>query len=336
MRERRAGFPYWGKLAVPLRLAGLTVLVSMQQHPEDNLHQRMPAMTSKERIERALSGGDTDRPPFSFWYHFRLHEHPGERHAQATLDFHRKFRTDLVKVMCDFRYPDRLGSLAVRDNPFPEQIRALQIIRDGLGGEVPFVETVFNPWNQAEKISSKQEVQRLKREEPQKLLDALEIIAKSEVNHIRRALELGASGIFLAIANAGDGILSREEYARFSEPFDRMVLDAARSAPLNILHLHGSDIFLDLFYEGWPVAAINYSHRTTGVPIAKFRERYKGVIMGGLDEVDFRTSSEESLRAQWLAAREAAGPMFIAAPGCSVPDNTTDEEGLRLTRAMGA
>ena len=43
-----------------------------------------------------------------------------------------------------------------------------------IGGEVPFVETVFNPWNQAEKISSKQEVQRLKREEPQKLLDALE------------------------------------------------------------------------------------------------------------------------------------------------------------------
>lgn len=293
-------------------------------------------MTGTQRIERALRGDGVDRPPFSFWYHFRLHEHPGDRHAQATLDFHRKFRTDLVKVMSDFRYPDRLGSLSVRDNPFPEQIRALQIISDALAGEAPFVETLFNPWNQAEKISSKQEIQRLKREEPQKLLDALEIIAKSEANHARRALELGASGIFLAIANAGDGILSRDEYARFSEPFDRMVLDAARSAPLNILHLHGSDIFLDRFYEGWPVAAINYSHRTTGVPIAEFRKRYAGVIMGGVDEVEFRASSEDSLRAQWQAAREAAGPKYMVAPGCSVPDNTTDEEGLRLTRAVGA
>ena len=42
-----------------------------------------------------------------------------------------------------------------------------------------------------------------------------------------------------------------------------------------------------------------------------------------------------SLRAK-LTLPVMAGPMFIAAPGCSVPDNTTDEEGLRLTRAMGA
>ncbi len=43
------------------------------------------------------------------------------------------------------------------------------------------------------------------REQPQALLDALGVIAKSEANHAARALATGASGIFLAIANAQKG-----------------------------------------------------------------------------------------------------------------------------------
>jgi uroporphyrinogen decarboxylase len=291
-------------------------------------------MNSKERIDRALKGVEVDRTPFSFWYHFGLEKFPAERHAKATLEFHRKFRTDLVKVMSDFPYPKPVAK--VEENPFPEQIRALEMIRDSLGGRAYFVETIFNPWNQAEKTSSKEEVQRLKRENPQELLDTLEKIAKSEAAHARRAVETGAAGVFLAIANAGDGVLTRDEYIRFSEPFDRMVLDAVKSAPLNILHLHGKQIHLDRFYEGWPAAAINYSHVTTGVPIADFRKRYGGVIMGGIDEVNYRTLSEADLKQQWHAARQAGGAKFILAPGCSVPDPTSDEEMLRLTTVVGA
>src|SRR5215831_17927875 len=106
-------------------------------------------MTARERVDRALAGKDVDRTPFSFWHHFGLEKFPGERHAQATLAFHRKFHTDLVKVMSDYPYPKPAGNwweLKYDPNPFPEQIRALQIIRDGLGGEAYFVETLFNPW----------------------------------------------------------------------------------------------------------------------------------------------------------------------------------------------
>jgi hypothetical protein len=28
-------------------------------------------MTSRERIEQAIAGGETDRLPYCFWYHFR-------------------------------------------------------------------------------------------------------------------------------------------------------------------------------------------------------------------------------------------------------------------------
>lgn len=299
----------------------------------------LKAMTRKERVNRALRGEDVDRPPFSFWHHFGLEKFPGERHAQATLDFHRKFRTDIVKVMSDFPYPRparRWYELAVESNPFPEQLRALEIIRDGLNGEVHFVETIFNPWNQAEKLSSKEEVQRLKAENPARLLSALEAIAESEANHVRKALKIGASGIFLAIANAQEGILTREEYARFSEPFDRLVLKAAASAPLNILHIHGDKPYLDLFYRDWPAAALNYSAHTTGVPLAEARAAFGGALMGGIDEVNFRSLTTDDLRRQADAARQAAGGRFILAPGCSVPDPSTDEELRRLPDLLGA
>lgn len=296
-------------------------------------------MSHTERVDRTLKGADVDRPPFTFYYHFHLQKYPGERHAKATLDFHRKFHTDIVKVMSDFPYPKPQGNwyeLRVADNPFPEQIKALESIRDGLARSVYFIETIFNPWNQAEKISSKEEVMRLKEEKPQALLDALEIIARSEANHAQRAIKAGVSGVFLAIANAEDGVLTPKEYAKFSEPFDKMVLEAVSGAPLNTLHLHGSKVYLDRFYHGWPAPIWQYSMHTTGVPIADVRTKYNGVIMGGIDEVNYRTLTEDQLRRQWRVAREAVGKRFILAPGCSVPDDTTDEELMRLVRVLGA
>jgi uroporphyrinogen decarboxylase len=295
------------------------------------------AMTPRERVDRALAGRDVDRTPFTFWYHFGLEKEPGERHAEATLQFHRKFSTDLVKVMSDYPYPRPAGAwyeLREESNPFPEQIRALERIREGLAGKAHFIETIFNPWNVAEKLSSKEAVQQLRQDRPQALVDALEVIARSEANHARRALEAGASGIFLAIANAEASVLTREEYRKFSEPFDRMVLEAARQAPLNTLHLHGTQVYLDLFYTGWPAAVLHYDAHGTGVAISDVRKQFSGAIMGGLDHNRLRALSEQEIREQWRGAAEQAGKRFILAPGCSAPNESTDEELMRIVRVV--
>src|SRR5579872_4946133 len=181
----------------------------------------------KERVDRALSGRDVDRPPFSFWHHFGLHS--AEDQARATLDFHRRYRTDFVKVMSDFPYPRPAGAWyepKTNTNPFPAQIRALELIRDGLDGKTYFIETIFNPWNVAEKLSSPEEVRRLAAEKPQVLLDALGSITRSEIHHAKLALKTGAAGILLAVANADSKIQSREDYVRFSAPFDRQIMEA--------------------------------------------------------------------------------------------------------------
>jgi uroporphyrinogen decarboxylase len=291
------------------------------------------SLSSKERVDRALSGRDLDRPPFTLWHHFGVEQFGPQRHAEATLAFHRDYGTDLVKVMSDFPYPKPNGPwwrLNEEPNPFAAQIQALDIIRTGLGGKAHFVETIFNPWNVAEKLSSKQAIAQAMRLEPRKLLDALAVIARSEANHARRAIAAGASGIFLAIANADPMVMNRDEYRQFSEPFDRIVLEAAKEAPLNVLHLHGGLVHFDLFQKGWPGTVINYSTAATGMSMESARSQFDGVLMGGIDEAAYGKLTLDQLREQAAAARKAGGPRFILAPGCSVPNDSKPEELARM------
>ena len=88
--------------------------------------------------------------------------------------------------------------------------------------------------------------------------------------------------------------------------------------------------------KGWPAAAINYSNFGTGRPVAAVRAEYGGVLMSGLDEKNFRQLSEADLRRQWETARAGAGKKFILTPGCSVPNDSTDEELMRLGKVTGA
>jgi uroporphyrinogen decarboxylase len=294
-----------------------------------------PAPSRKERVDRVLAGQEVDRPPFTLWHHFGLQT--AEAHAARTLEFHRAYRTDIVKVMSDFPYPKPAGrwyQLKVESNPFPAQIRALELIRKGLNGDAYIIETVFNPWNVAQKLSSKEEVLRLKNENPKALLDALDAITQSEIAHAKRALAAGASGVLFSVANANAAEMTPADYAKFSRPFDKRFLEAV-PAKLNILHLHVEPPYLGQFRD-FTAPIINYSLHVSGIPIAEVRREFPAwVIAGGIDEVHYRQLKPEELRSQWQAASKAAGPKYILTPGCSVPNDSTGEELSRLPAMLG-
>jgi uroporphyrinogen decarboxylase len=291
----------------------------------------------KERVDRALAGKDVDRPPFSLWHHFGLKT--AQEHAARTLEFHRAYRTDFVKVMSDFDYPKPAGKwyqLKVTSNPFPDQIRALELIRDGLKGSVYMIETVFNPFNVAQKLSSKEEVLRLMKENPQALLDALDVITQSEIQHAKRALATGASGILFSVANANQKEMSPAEYEKFSRPFDKRFMEAVSAAPLNFLHLHVEPAYLKLVRD-FKGPVVNYSMHVSGIPIADMRREFPSMtIAGGVDEVNYRKLRADEMKRQWQAAAKAAGPKYILTPGCSVPNDSAPEELTRLSKAVGA
>ncbi len=287
-----------------------------------------------ERIDRVLAGKDTDRPPFSFWC-----RHDGgtpEVHARRTLEFHGTYRTDLVKVMNPDSYPAPSGrwyEIPVSTNPFPCQIRTLEIIRGPLMGRAYFVDTLFSPWTVAETLSSTEEVLQLKEENPQALLDALDAITRSEINHVKRSLAAGAAGIFFAVPNAHSQALAISDYAAFCRPFDKLILDAISNAKLSILHLHVESAYLNQF-RGFRVPVVNYSMAASRIPVSLMRRMHDGVIAAGIDERTQKDLADGDLRAQWRVVVEAAGPRLILTSGCTLEDGTSLEELSRLSRLL--
>jgi uroporphyrinogen decarboxylase len=293
-------------------------------------------LTRKQRVDRALAGRDVDRPPFTHWHHFGPQS--AEVHAKATLDYHWKYKTDIVKVMSDFPYPKPEGNwyeLKVLDNPFPDQSRALELINTGLNGDAYILETAFNPWQVAVKLSSKEEVLRLQQENPQRLLDVLDVLTQSHIHHAKRAFAAGASGILFSIANPNHKELSPADYAKFSAPFDKRFFDATAHAKLNFLHLHWEDEYVDQFV-GFKAPVVNWSVQTSGVQVSTVRAKFPQTIATGIDEVRYKDLSPDQIRSQWQAASAAAGGKFILTPGCSVPNDSSDDELSRLPQVVGA
>src|ERR1700678_2048039 len=94
-------------------------------------------LTHKERVDRALHGKDVDRPPYTFYHHYK--RPTAQLEANDHLEFHRTYNTDIVKVMNDFDYPQsktgKWYELKPLDSPFPDQLVTLQLVRDGLNGD---------------------------------------------------------------------------------------------------------------------------------------------------------------------------------------------------------
>jgi uroporphyrinogen decarboxylase len=310
-------------------------------------------LTHKERVDRALLGAQVDRPPFSFWHHYKRPN--AQLEAQDHLEFHRRYDTDFVKVMNDFDYPrSRTGKwyeLEPLASPYPEQLRTLELVRDGLQGDAYFIDTVYGPYMSAmlllaaepqfagakaspdrgEVISALHVFQQ---EHTADWERAMEAITQSTINHINRSLALGCSGTLVSIFNATSKFGSVQDYERYSRPYDKRVMAALAQTKLSILHLHTLERpYLSQFHDfGAPV--INYSVKTSGIPVAEVRQSYSQAIAGGVDEIDFQRLSTREILEQWTSARSQAGSKYLITPGCSVPDASTDADLARMTRAV--
>jgi uroporphyrinogen decarboxylase len=107
-----------------------------------------PSFTHKERVDRALRGEELDRPPFTFYHHYK--RPTAQLEAQDHLAFHRRYNTDIVKVMNDFDYPQsktgKWHELKALDSPFPDQLATLKIVHDGLNDDAYFIDTIYGPY----------------------------------------------------------------------------------------------------------------------------------------------------------------------------------------------
>ena len=332
----------------------ISAMTAMTAVRSSSLAWGSPTLTHKERVDRALRGEEVDRPPFSLWHHYK--RPTAELEAQDHLDFHRRYDTDFVKVMNDFDYPrsstGKWYEVKPLKTPYPEQLKTLQLVRDGLHGDAYFIDTLYGPYmtamlllaaepafagkgNSEDRTDVIKSIHRFQKENTAGWEEMMEAITQSTINHIRSSQEVGASGTLVSIFNADSKFGSVADYERYSRPYDQRVLAALAGSKLTLLHLHTLEKpYLDQF-RGFHAPVIHYSVKTSGIPMAEVRKVYSQAIAGGVDEVDFDQLTTEEIRKQWMLAREQAGGKYIIAPGCSVPDGSTDAELGRMSRAVG-
>lgn len=302
-------------------------------------------MNKIERVECALRGDEVDRPPFSFWYHFGLQHMPGEKHAEAEIDFFRAYDLDFLKVMNDYPYPlpvgldamgaeedwKRLEPLRADDECWKQQLRAISSINAAIGKQALFIDTIFSPWTTARRLARGGSLNDARQRYPEALLSALGVIADSLAAYAGAALERGAAGIFLSLGAATHDSMSPEQYATWGRPFDLRILEAVKEAPFNVLHIHGSNIHFDSLLD-YQVSAINWSHYHTAPSLAEGSRLSRRTVMGGIDETTAAHLSAPEIAGQVARALDELGPRgLIITPGCSVPTDTPGRN-LRAVR----
>jgi len=103
-----------------------------------------------------------------------------------------------------------------------------------------------------------------------------------------------------------------------------------------MLHLHFLDEPFIPQFRDFNAPVINYSVKTSGIPMSTMRKSYTQALAGGVDEVNYDSLTVEEIRREWTTARQQAGKKYIITPGCSVPNTSTPAALARLRESVNA
>ncbi|MBI2218336.1 MAG: uroporphyrinogen decarboxylase [Candidatus Rokubacteria bacterium] len=329
----------------------------------------MKQMTRRERIQAAIARQPADRVPYAFWRHFPKVDRNPAGLAQATLRFHERYGSDVLKITptggcaveawgCVEGTEERpdghrpCATCAVRDAGDWKKIRALDpasapgyqqqlevVIRLGFDrriGDAPVLPTLFSPLSLARKLSGDRLNTDL-RERPQPVKDALEAITETSIRFVELLLNEGLSGVFYSIQAASRTVHTEDEYAEFGEPYDRRVLDAVRRrSAITIVHCHGDTLMFGRL-AGLPGDAWNWSDRATPPSLKDGHAIVPGAVIGGLDEWNTlrHGTAEQAVAHVEDAIAQTGGAGLIIGAGCVLPSGTPDATVAAVVRTLG-
>ena len=289
-------------------------------------------MNKIERVDRVLNGEEVDRPPLSLWYHFGIQHAGGKQFAKTTLDFFKYYDFDFLKVMNDYFYQPPQGLDAVKtkedlkhitplevdQTDWQEQFKALDVISAKLKGNAYFIDTVFDPWQSMRRNMAGENIDSLMENEPEGLLEALDIIAENLIAYCKKSLAIGSAGIFMSVWAASE-LISRDNFLKFVKPPAVKVFKAISDlGKMNTAHIHGEDLFFDDVLD-FPVAIFNWWDRGPQGPSLQWvKERIPGCVMGGINQKIVARTTREFLRNHVHEAIKLGGnTRFFLANGCS-------------------
>ena len=235
------------------------------------------------------------------------------------------------------------------DNAIGESLKAAALIREGLQDRA-VLQTVFSPLSVllqiadlplypgdpvARPIVSRDDVIA---KQPDNAKAALKNIALTLADYAVALVTpteqggAGLDGIFFAETGiVSEGFFSREEYLEFSEPYDRIVIDAVRKAnpdAVVLLHTCRKDSHPDWFVNSG-AQIIQWDQYIGGNP--PIDADLDTVPVGGASQNDFEPDADPEVVRRELAEtiRKREGRPFLLAPSCTAP-TPANEESLRI------
>lgn len=295
------------------------------------------ATSKRDRVKAVLNSEPTDRPPYSFWFHYPADQVAGRAAAEAHLATWRTHDQDILKVMNDNGYdlPEGVESVAspgdlaalpltpLESSCFQNQLEALRIIRAEVG-DCPVITTLFSPLYTAGKLTDGR-MAKLLTADRERALAGVETIARSLADFATACIDAGADGIFVSVQDGIDRTLGDGFYAREIAHLDHLLFEGADTGWLNVLHVHEAVHGLEPFLD-YPVNAVNWADRQAGPAIDEVAGRMGPGIFAGMDHVDTVTSGDPDRLAEEIrdAARRAGDRGLIVGPGCSFPSDTPE------------
>jgi len=300
-----------------------------------------------ERVEAALSGAPVDRVPFTLWMHFPQVDLNARAHAEATVDLHRRYDMDVVKVMFrsswgledwgatfegyhptrGYRLPKahpvktpedwtRLKALDPTKGVLGEQLSILRMFRDA-----PILASLFAPSMLASHAAGRDIFVRHLRETPDALHAGLRTMSETLTAFAHACLANGTDGIFYAIRGASRRVLTDAEYQSIGRSYDRPVIESFHGdSKLAMLHLHGEELMFDELVSH-PTHVFNWYDRFDGPSLKTARTKTSKCLAGGIDhERNMVLGTPDEVIAEVRdAIAQVVGLGLILAPGCGAP-----------------
>jgi uroporphyrinogen decarboxylase len=185
---------------------------------------------------------------------------------------------------------------------------------------VPLVATIFTPLGAMGRLATPEQIADDLREHTDAILPAIEAVAETFRAVAAACVEV-CDGIFLATTSAASRhYLTDAEYARFGTPYDLRVLEGARGAALNVLHVCGDDSPVIPLARQYDVAAVSWdTFGHVNPPLDAFIAAVPGkAAIGGISDAAWQDPAQARVEAR--AARDrTGGRRWIAAGRCTIP-----------------
>lgn len=321
-------------------------------------------MNKRERIHAAIQHKPVDRPPISLWRHFPVDDLDPVKFARRVIEFQQAYDFDFVKVTPAASYVAEMYGAQLRDAGNREGTRdhvtrviqdwhdwsriepiefdnpvllrecdAIRRIREGVGKDVPVMQTLFSPLSCARSLAGDRLVQDL-REHPGEVMHALQHLGTTMERMGHGAIEAGADALFLATQVASRDVLTPVESRAFGQSFNLTLLNELRGhVDFILLHIHGENIYYDHLFK-YPVQIVNWHDRKTAPTLKEGKALCRGAVAGGIDEWNvLAAGTPQEIRVQIQdAIRQTDGIGLVVAAGCVIATDTRDEN-IRAARA---